>query len=106
MPILTVIQFIGRHWQLAAGLVLSVVSFTYGYSMASDKCARDNNMAIIEYQRHVNEQAKGFEEQLAKIDKNRRKVYREKSSNPNCVVTANSVQRINAALSNDTSKFN
>jgi hypothetical protein len=106
MSILAIIQLVGRHWQLVAGFVLAAVSFGYGYSMASDKCARDNQAVIIEYQKHANEQAKDFEIELARIDKNRRKVYHAKSSNPNCIVTANGVQRINGALANDTSKFN
>jgi hypothetical protein len=106
MPILTTIQLMGKYWQLVAGFVLAAVSFGYGYSMASDKCVRENQAAVTEFQNHANEQAKGFEGERAKIEANKRKVANVKIIHTGCNVTADGLSKLNAVLANDTSKFN
>lgn len=106
MPYLTIIQLVGRYWQLVAGFVLAVVAFGYGYSMASDKCVRNNAAAVEAFQSNANEQAKGFEDKRAKTEINRRKVANVKIIHTGCNVTANGLSKLNAALANDTSKLN
>lgn len=103
----TFIQLAGKYWQLIAGVVLAVVCFGYGYSMATDKCIRDNLKASQEFQENANKESKNFEDALKNMAKNRvtlqERVHETSKPSYNCIIPANGVQQYISSIKNGAS---